>query len=212
MQEPFCAALQRHRFCASIYCDGEIGFLLHMPRRAYRRETSMDFLIREWRSEDAEELAKAANNPNIAKNLRNTFPNPYSLDDAKWFINDCISNADKKQLTRAIVIDGKAVGGIGISVKDDVYERSAELGYWLSECYWRQGITTRAVELICREAFALFDIVRIFAEPFEDNAGSRGVLEKAGFTYEGTMRQGVYKNGQIHGYCMYSLLREEMKR
>ena len=63
--------------------------------------------------------------------------------------------------------------------------------------------------MICREAFAAFDIVRIFAEPFADNAGSRKVLEKAGFTCEGTMRNGVYKNGEIHSYCMYSLLREE---
>lgn len=60
-----------------------------------------------------------------------------------------------------------------------------------------------------REAFAAFDIVRIYAEPFAHNAGSRRVLEKAGFTCEGMMRNGVYKNGQIHSYCMYALLKEE---
>lgn len=91
------------------------------------------------------------------------------------------------------------------------YEKSGELGYWLSEEYWRQGITSRAVRMLCREAFERFDIIRIFAEPFECNAGSRGVLEKAGFTYEGTMRNGVYKNGKVCSYCMYSILREEME-
>lgn len=64
--------------------------------------------------------------------------------------------------------------------------------------------------MICKEAFETFDIIRIFAEPFTDNVGSRGVLEKSGFTYEGTMRSGVYKNGEIHSYCMYSILREEL--
>lgn len=168
-----------------------------------------DFKLRAWEPEDAESLAKAADNPKIANNLRNAFPNPYTVEDAVWFINDCIANAEKKQINYAIAVDGRAVGSIGISVKDDVYEKSAELGYWLSEDFWRRGIMSGAVRLICREAFERFDIVRIFAEPFADNAGSRGVLEKAGFTYEGTMRSGVCKNGSIHSYCMYSVLREE---
>lgn len=171
----------------------------------------MDYLLRKWRKEDAAELVIAANNPNIAANLRNTFPYPYLSEDAIWFVNDCISREGKKQLTRAIVADGRVVGSIGIFVKDDVYEKSAELGYWLSEDCWGQGIMTRAVKEICREAFAAFDIIRIFAEPFEHNTGSRRVLEKAGFIYEGTMRSGAYKNGKICSYCMYSILREEAK-
>lgn len=169
-----------------------------------------DFTLRAWKTEDEESLARAADNPNIAKNLRNVFPSPYTLDDARQYISDSIAGAEKRQLSYAVEVDGQAVGSIGIFVKDDVYEKSAELGYWLAEEYWHQGIMSGAVKLICREAFAKFDIVRIFAEPFADNAGSRGVLEKAGFTCEGTMRNGVYKNGEIHSYCTYALLREEM--
>lgn len=168
-----------------------------------------DFILRKWRKEDAAEIITAANNPKIAANLRNTFPYPYLLKDAEWYVNDCILKEGKNQLTRAIVAEGRVVGSIGIFVKDDVYEKSAELGYWLSEEYWGQGIMTQAAEMICREAFAAFDIVRIFAEPFDYNTGSRRVLENAGFTYEGTMRNGVYKNGKICSYCMYSILREE---
>ena len=171
----------------------------------------MNFLLRPWRTEDAEELAKAADNPKIAANLRNVFPSPYTLADANWFINDCISKGDSHGFTWAIEVDGKAAGGIGVTLLNDVYEKSAELGYWLSEEYWRQGIMSQAVQTICLEAFKTFDIIRIFAEPFAHNSGSRGVLEKAGFTYEGTMRNGVYKNGQVYSYCIYSLLREEME-
>lgn len=169
-----------------------------------------DFILREWREEDAEAIAKAANNPQIAQNLRNTFPYPYTPEDARWYVNDCISHEGKNQITRAIEVEGKAAGSIGVFIKNDVYEKSGELGYWLSKDYWRQGITWRAVKLICHEAFALFDIIRIFAEPFACNTGSIGVLEKAGFTYEGTMRNGVYKNGKIYSYCMYSILRDEI--
>lgn len=168
-----------------------------------------NFILREWKSDDVCAVSKAANNPNIAKNLRNTFPYPYTADDAKWYIDDCISKEGGRQITRAIEVNGRAVGSIGIFIMDDVYEKSGELGYWLSQDYWRQGIMSQAVPMICSEAFRTYDIIRIFAEPFADNAGSRGVLEKAGFTCEGTMRNGVYKNGRIHSYCMYSILREE---
>lgn len=171
----------------------------------------MSLLLRPWRTEDAEDLAKAADNPKIAANLRNVFPSPYTLADANWFINDCISKGDSHGFTWAIEVDGKAAGGIGVTLLNDVYEKSAELGYWLSEEYWRQGIMSQAVQIICREAFRTFDIIRIFAEPFAHNTGSRGVLEKAGFTYEGTMRNGIYKNGQVYSYCIYSLLREEIE-
>lgn len=168
------------------------------------------FTLRKWQQNDAEAVASAANNEKIAANLRNTFPYPYTLENARWYINDCISHEEERQMTRAIIADGKAVGSIGIFIKDDVYEKSGELGYWLAEEYWGKGIMTEAIKQICQEAFDKFDIIRIFAEPFEHNKGSRRVLEKAHFTYEGTMRKGVFKNGKVYSYCIYSLLREEI--
>jgi [ribosomal protein S5]-alanine N-acetyltransferase len=171
----------------------------------------MEFELRKWRHEDAEDVAAVANNAKIASKLRNVFPNPYTLADAQWYVDDCVEKGDDNQITRAIVVNGKVVGSIGIFVKDDVYDKSAELGYWLGEDYWRQGIMSGAAKQLCKEAFELFSIERIFAEPFATNAGSRGVLEKAGFTYEGTMRKGVFKNGELLDYCMYSLLRDELK-
>ena len=50
-----------------------------------------EFKLRTWKTEDTKSLAQAANNPNIAKNLRNAFPNPYTSEDAVCFIKDCIS-------------------------------------------------------------------------------------------------------------------------
>ena len=168
------------------------------------------FVLRPWRQADIEAVAEAADNPNIAANLRNIFPSPYTLADAKWFVEDCIAQGETRQLMRAIAVNGRAAGSISVSRKDDVYEKSAELGYWLAEDYWGRGIMTEAVRQICREAFDRFDILRIFAEPFAENLGSRRVLEKAGFSWEGTMRNGVFKQGRVHSYCMYALLREDL--
>ncbi|MCI9427904.1 MAG: GNAT family N-acetyltransferase [Eubacterium sp.] len=169
----------------------------------------MDFLLRKWEKEDAKDIAKAANNLKIAENLRNVFPYPYALEDAVWFINDCIKKEGKRQIARAIDINGAAVGSIGVFQQNDIYEKSGELGYWLSEDFWGQGIVSQAIQLICKEAFQTFDLNRIYAEPFAHNIGSRKALEKAGFQYEGTMKNGVFKNGSVYSYCIYALLRGE---
>ena len=150
-----------------------------------------------------------ANSWKVARNLRDVFPHPYAEKDARDFVALCIQNEGKGQLCRAIDVGGQAVGTISLTVGGDVYRRSGELGYWLGEEFWGRGIMTAAVQRICREGFERFDLVRIYAEPFASNTASRRVLEKAGFTLEGVMRRGVYKDGQVLDYCMYALLRDE---
>ena len=107
------------------------------------------------------------------------------------------------------MVDGQAVGSVALTRGTDVCRRSAELGYWLGRAFWGRGIMTKAVEEMCRTGFEAWDIVRIYAEPFAHNAGSRRVLEKAGFALEGVMRCGIWKNGRLRDYCMYALLRPE---
>ena len=102
-----------------------------------------------------------------------------------------------------------AAGGISVTAGSDVYRRDGELGYWLGEPFWGRGIMTGAVRQICREAFGRLDIVRIHAAVYARNGASCRVLEKAGFTREGILRQSVYKNGEVLDACLYALLREE---
>lgn len=170
----------------------------------------MDFTLRPWRASDAAELPVHASDPQVAQNLRDAFPYPYTLADAEAFVTACMAQEGRGQLLRCIEIEGRAAGSIGLFLGEDVYRRSAELGYWLGRKYWRQGIMTRAVERMIREGFDTWDIVRIHAEPYARNAGSRGVLEKAGFRLVGVQRQSVYKNGELLDSCIYEKLREEM--
>ena len=167
----------------------------------------MEILLRPWRAEDAKEIWCYANNRKVAENLRDVFPFLYEQRDATDFIGHCIKSEGKGQICRAICVDEKPVGSIAISLGQDVYRRSAELGYWLAEPFWGKGIMSQAVAQICQEAFERFDIVRIYAEPYAYNKGSRRVLEKAGFVLEGILKQSVYKNGQMHDSCIYALLK-----
>lgn len=128
----------------------------------------MDFILRKWRREDAADVARYADNEKIARNLRDVFPHPYALADAQGFLDICIAGDPEMSLFRAIEVDGRAVGSISLCRGSDVYQKTAELGYWLAEDYWGRGIMTQAVRQLCREGFSCWDIQRIHAEPFRD--------------------------------------------
>jgi RimJ/RimL family protein N-acetyltransferase len=103
------------------------------------------FELREWQSSDKYSLAENANNIHIWNNLRNYFPHPYTVKDGKTFIQR-VKNKPKPATNLAIVVDEKAVGGVGIVLRTDVERITAELGYWLGENYWNKGIMTEAVK------------------------------------------------------------------
>ena len=66
---------------------------------------------------------------------------------------------------------------------------------------------TEAIRQLCGIVFDTTDILRIYAEPFAYNTGSRRALEKAGFTFEGLMKNNAVKNGKVLDMALYSLTR-----
>jgi RimJ/RimL family protein N-acetyltransferase len=108
----------------------------------------------------------------------------------------------------AIEIEGEAAGSIGIFPQTDIHEKSAEIGYWLAEKYWRNGIMSSAIRDIVKYGFETFDIVRIYARPFSTNLGSQKVLEKAGFTLEARHKKALYKNGELMDELIYVRFKE----
>ncbi len=167
----------------------------------------MEFVLRPWRESDIISVAKHADNKKIADNLRDVFPHPYRYEDAAAYVRSCLNASEERQYVRAIEVNGEAVGSIGIFLGEDVCCKSAEIGYWLAEEYWGNGIMSRAIRLLCDEAFARYDLVRVYAQPFAHNIGSKRALQKAGFELEGVLRRSIYKNGKVFDSCMYALLR-----
>ena len=172
------------------------------------RGSTMNYELRRWKIDDAPKLALCANNKKIADNLRDAYPHPYTEADARAYIESCLAAGEQQQYTRAIFVEGEIAGSIGVFFGRDVYRRSGELGYWLAEPFWGKGVMSGAVREICRHLFETTGIVRIFAEPYAHNIGSRRVLEKSGFVLEGIMRSGVWKNNTLFDYCMYALLKD----
>ena len=164
----------------------------------------MRIRIIEWKIEDKSDLAENLNNTKILNNLRDGLPYPYTEKDAEEFIRAMLSSDKDKTFAFAITLDDKVIGSIGVFRCDNIHYRTAEMGYYIGEPYWGHGYMTEAVRQICEYVFENTDIIRIFAEPFAYNTASCRVLEKAGFTFEGTLRSNAFKNGNIVDMKMYA--------
>ena len=165
--------------------------------------------VRELEQKDLASLVTHANNPNVARNLEDRFPYPYTIEQAeKWLA----TLHQQDPVTHFAIADVDQVFGmIGIEQRPDVYRCTADLGYWLGESFWGRGIATRAVRAITAWGFHRFDVMRIQARVFETNPASGRVLEKAGFTYEARLRQSVIKRGVVMDLWVYAILRHEFE-
>ncbi len=166
-------------------------------------------MVRSFRLEDADALAALANDRRISMNLRDRFPFPYSLEDARGYL--AFATSEKPETNFAIEVGGALAGGIGFILHGDIERVSAEVGYWLGVPFWGRGIAPAALRGVSRYAFATHPLTRLFAQPFATNAASIRVLEKAGYVREGTLRRAVIKDGQVRDVALYALYDDSAK-
>ncbi|SHK13557.1 GNAT family N-acetyltransferase [Hymenobacter psychrotolerans] len=160
--------------------------------------------LRPWRPTDAPALARHANDRSVWQNLRDTFPHPYTAEDAAYYLAMVADSS--RDLHLAFEVQGEAVGSIGVHFKSDVRRRSAEIGYWLARPYWGRGLATAAVQAVSEYVFAHFDVCRLYAVVFESNVASGRVLEKAGYELEAILRKSVVKDGRMLDSRLYALV------
>jgi len=155
----------------------------------------MKVVLREWKKSDSTALAKIANNKKIWDNVRDRLPYPYTEQDAKEWL--ALVKKQKIVTTFCVEADGELAGSIGFTLKEDVYRKSAEIGYFIGENFWGQGIATEAIGQLVGYIEKNFDLVRIYAEVFEHNKASMKVLEKNGFYLESIRKKAAIKNNIV---------------
>lgn len=161
------------------------------------------FKLRPFRKGDEVAITQYASNPKIYR-MTIALPYPYERKDAREWIELNQAEQHRKRpgmVSFAIDIGGEAVGCVGLS---DVEVHKAEVGYWLGEPFWGQGITTQALRLLTRYAFNELGLRRVFAHAFTFNTGSIRVLEKAGYKYEGCLRKNEIKDGRLLDTLIYA--------
>ena len=161
--------------------------------------------LRAFKQHDTFQIVTILNDQQVARYLSSKIPFPYTQADAQWWVNQ----GSKFGIIKAIEVDGLCVGCIGINPGEFEYSRSGEIGYWLSQQYWGQGIITQAIGLLTKEVFKSTNLNRIHAAVFAGNAGSMKALLKSGFNTEAILKQAIYKNGHYFDSHIFSMLKTE---
>ena len=89
--------------------------------------------------------------------------------------------------------------------------QSATLGYWIGQPHARQGYMREAIVALSHYAFRRLDLSRLEAACLEENAASRGLLEKAGFKYEGVAQSYLQIAGRWRNHVLYAQLRSDRR-
>jgi RimJ/RimL family protein N-acetyltransferase len=164
-------------------------------------------MLRELLDADLEEMCVYASNDKVSINLRDAFPNPFTMADAVNFKK--MVDSQNPVTFFAIQYRDNYAGNISLSPGADVYRKSAEIAYFIGQPFWNQGIATQAVHLITEWGFHQLDIVRIFTGIFEYNKASRRVLEKCGFKKEGIFRKSIFKNNTFFDEIRFAKIKAE---
>ena len=163
-------------------------------------------ILRSLKESDAETLSSLGNNKNIWANLTDSFPHPYTLEDAKNWIK---INKEKEKIENfAITINDELIGMIG---QEKIKDHVLTIGYWIGEPHWGKGYITEALKAFIKHLFENHEIIRIEAKVFTHNPASCRVLEKQGFTKEGLLRKREKKVESYVDEWIYSITREDFE-
>jgi len=168
--------------------------------------------LRRIRRSDAPLMAKFANDRQVA---RHTFiPYPYALTDAYAFMrrdNKGWRKGTEYSYAIADPVTDEYMGGIGLMMVSPKH-KCIEIGYWLGRPHRGKGLVPEAVRLTLRIAFKELKAMRVQAEVLDGNESSVRVLEKCGFTYEGTLRKRIRNRGRWRDAMMFSVLKSEWRK
>ena len=158
---------------------------------------------------DAADIVENVNNLSVSRYLA-VVPYPYTIKDARFFIK--LSKKDPHNFGIALKQTGKIIGMIGLKNLNDFVKR-AEVGYWLGEKYWGQGIATEALQALIKYSFRKLKLVRLQAGTAVENKASAKLLKKVGFKKEGLRRKAMRakSTGKWHDTYHFGLLRSDVK-
>ena len=159
----------------------------------YPRINGLLVNLRELSINDAMDISRLMTY-NISRSLWEV-PYPYTIENALEFINS--SHRDFKSLKAVnfaiqyknnLESVNRIVGIIGLK-NIDYDKKNTNLGYWIGEPYWGNGIATESVTLVINYAFSVLGLEEVYAYVYSENKASIRVLEKNGMTKKGEVNE-----------------------
>ena len=164
--------------------------------------------LRPLRLSDAASLQRHADDPAVAYNLFDGFPQPYTLELALAWCGPQHLEPAFAHVLGVVVERDEVAGCISATPQAGMWACGAVVGYWLGQAYWGRGVMSEALSLITGWAWAaLPQVTRLWMPIYARNAGSQGVARRAGYTLEGRLPRAIVKAGRVIDAVQYSCTR-----
>ena len=173
-----------------------------MPGAAYLQGDGLTLNTIE--EEDLPFLRDTINDPAVRAGL--LFRPPLNLRQERAYFEDVISGDGSVNLL--VCVDGDPAGTIGIEGIDDV-NGSAEIGLFLVEAFWGEGLGTEAARVLTDYAFDERRLHRLYARVRADNEASARIWEKLGYVHEATHREAAFHEGEHVDVELFTALASE---
>ena len=169
---------------------------------------SSDLWLAPLAEDDRDGIVQHLNDPSISRWMLSV-PDPYEASDFDSFLG--IAEAARERAGEPVHFsihhtEHGPIGGFGFERL--VPGHCVEVGYWLGQAFWNQGIMSQVVEAGCQHAISTWQVVRICAYIFDGNVTSARVLEKCGFQREGLLRCHDRKDGQFIDAVVHARIEE----
>jgi ribosomal-protein-serine acetyltransferase len=163
-------------------------------------------VLRPYVEEDAAALTAlvAANREHLAPWL--PWAATYGHQDSVDYIAKTRARLEAEEAFEgAVVVGEEIVGGAGLHAVDRL-NRTTSIGYWLAAEAQGSGLMTATVRALLDHAFGAWDLHRVVIEAVVDNARSRAIPERLGFTEEGVLREAKLVRGRYEDAALYAML------
>jgi ribosomal-protein-alanine N-acetyltransferase len=193
---------------AQEHSGGSVRAFANLPELETER-----LLLRKMRPDDAEAMFTYASDPEVTRYV--LWETHRSIEDSESFLGFAAEGYRRGDFGGWGVVlkdSGAFVGTCGIDVDYAPEHARAELGYVLSREHWGRGLMPEAARAVIRFGFGRMRLNRLEARCIAENTASARVMEKAGMTYEGTLREREFIKGAYRDMKLYSILRREYRR
>ncbi|MBR2408132.1 MAG: GNAT family N-acetyltransferase [Lachnospiraceae bacterium] len=132
-------------------------------------------------------------------------------EEVKELLDKYIGSYERNDYYRWAVIlkeTGECIGQIAYFLVDNK-NHFAEIEYCIGSAFQCRGYATEATKAVIRFGFEQMNLHKVQICTKEIKAASKRVIEKCGFTYEGTLRDYFYMNGEYTGRLYFSILQSE---
>ncbi|ACX66712.1 GNAT family N-acetyltransferase [Paenibacillus sp. Y412MC10] len=168
-------------------------------------------ILRKLRSEDEPDIFRYGSDDEVSRYT--SWPTHQTMADTRHYLNKVLQKYDHHAVAPWGIVDketGRVIGTSGFMAWN-VHHAKAELGYALSKDYWNRGYMTEVIRTIISYGFEVMKLVRIEASCLPSNLGSARVMEKAGMTFEGIIRQSIFVKGKHEDLKLYSIVVDDYR-